>query len=190
MSVLDFVRTYSIDSEHLQEARALFQCPSVLWEKHGYSIAGVEQNIEKNYGGREPSVSSSFSEVYLNLSFNMVADALNSYYEEFPTSLATRFLPIRLNRYQKGQSMQEHWDGIHTIFDGSRRGVPILSIVGLVNKPKAGGLFYIKPPQGPPREFLTEEGTIVVFPSTFIYNHEVTTVEEGTRDSFVSWTFY
>ena len=119
-----------------------------------------------------------------------MADALSKYYEEFPSSLATRFISIRLNRYHEGQSMREHWDGIHTLFDGSRRGVPILSIVGLVTKPKAGGLFYMKPPTGPQCEFLIEEGTIIVFPSTFIYNHEVTSVEKGIRDSFVSWTFY
>ena len=190
MSAFQYVRSYKIDTELLKEIKNLFEDPNIEWAQHEYSIAGVVNNIEKNFGLTEPSISSYLDFKYNSLSFNVVANALQQYYEEFPRCVGTRFLPIRLTRYQEKQSMKNHWDGIHTIFDGDRRGIPILSIVGLVKKADEGGKFFMNLMNGDKKEYLVEEGTIVVFPSTFIFEHEVTPITQGSRDSFVSWTFY
>ena len=85
--------------------------------------------------------------------------------------------------------MRVHWDAIHSIFDGDYKGVPVLSIVGLHRKAEKGGDFIIRTPLGEEKQFLTENNTVVVFPSTFMYNHEVTTVQKGCRDSYVAWGF-
>jgi hypothetical protein len=190
MSAFQYVRSYKINPDLLKEIKNLYSDPDIDWVQHQYSVAGVVNNIEQDFGLTEPSISSHLDFKYNSLSFNVVADALHQYYEEFPCCVGTRFLPIRLTRYREQQSMRNHWDGIHTIFDGDRRGVPILSIVGLVRKADEGGKFFMNLLKGKKKEYLVEEGTIVVFPSTFIFEHEVTPVIRGVRDSFVSWTFY
>ena len=44
--------------------------------------------------------------------------------------------------------------------------------------------FYIRN-----NKYELKEGDIMLFPSTFIFNHEVKTVTKGERYSFVSWAY-
>ena len=39
--------------------------------------------------------------------------------------LVQTFTPIRFNRYNTGTMMRRHYDHIHSIFDGQRRGIPV-----------------------------------------------------------------
>ena len=81
--------------------------------------------------------------------------------------------------------MKLHCDHIHTAFDGERKGVPILSIVGGLNNNYTGGKFIMWQ-----KEYIKiDQGDILIFPSTFMYPHEVTKIEDGCRYSFVSWTW-
>jgi hypothetical protein len=89
---------------------------------------------------------------------------------------------IKFNRYTEGQEMRLHWDNIHSMFDGERRGVPILSVIGLLNDDYEGGELYIS-------ENKTEmkKGDLIIFPCSFMYPHEVKPVTKGVRHSYVSW---
>ena len=80
--------------------------------------------------------------------------------------------------------MRKHYDHIHSIFDGQRKGVPILSIVANLNEDYEGSEFYCR---GEKIELKT--GDILLFPSNFMYPHEVKETTKGTRYSFVSWAF-
>ena len=92
---------------------------------------------------------------------------------------------VRLNRYDSSTEMKYHHDHIHSIFDGQHRGIPTLSIVGLLNDDFKGGDFIFN------RKDKTKlkAGDILVFPSLFIYGHRVDKVIEGTRHSFVAWAY-
>jgi predicted 2-oxoglutarate/Fe(II)-dependent dioxygenase YbiX len=79
--------------------------------------------------------------------------------------------------------MKIHHDHIHTLFDGERKGVPILTILGLLNDDFEGGDFLMF--DG--KKLNLSAGDIVIFPSNFMYPHAVTTVTKGTRYSFVAW---
>jgi predicted 2-oxoglutarate/Fe(II)-dependent dioxygenase YbiX len=68
------------------------------------------------------------------------------------------------------------------MFDGERKGVPILSVLGLLNDDFEGGEFFMIDKQ---REF--SKGDILIFPSNFIYPHVVKPVTKGIRYSFISW---
>ena len=70
------------------------------------------------------------------------------------------------------------------IFDGQEKGIPILSIVGVLNDNYKGGDFLMRGKKIP---FKT--GDILIFPSTFLYPHVVKEVTEGTRYSFVAWAY-
>jgi predicted 2-oxoglutarate/Fe(II)-dependent dioxygenase YbiX len=92
---------------------------------------------------------------------------------------------VRFNRYRADTEMKLHCDHIHSLFDGARKGVPTLSILGSLNNDYKGGelVFW--------NDTVVElkAGEIMVFPSNFLYPHEVKLVTEGTRYSFVSWAW-
>ena len=90
---------------------------------------------------------------------------------------------IRFNRYDINTMMQPHCDHIHDLFDGEIKGVPILSIVGCLNDDYEGGDFIMWGNQ----KIDIPAGSIIVFPSNFMFPHSVTPVTSGTRYSFVSW---
>lgn len=95
--------------------------------------------------------------------------------------------PIRFNRYITNSRMRPHVDHIHSLFDGERKGVPILSLVGHLNDDYSGGDFHIVNLEGEPVKL--EKGDVIVFPSSFLYPHEVKLVTSGERWTFVSWAF-
>ena len=96
----------------------------------------------------------------------------------------TKFSPIRFNKYPIGTMMREHYDHIHSLFDGKMKGVPIISIVANLNEDYEGSEFYCRE-----RKIELKTGDILMFPSNFMYPHEVTETTKGVRYSFVSWAF-
>ena len=97
----------------------------------------------------------------------------------------SRFSKPRYNRYKEGTQMRKHVDHIHSIFDGQTKGIPILSIVGVLNDDYEGGEFLFNNDY----EVTLKAGDILLFPSLFLYEHTVKLVKKGTRYSFVSWAF-
>lgn len=92
---------------------------------------------------------------------------------------------VRYNMYPTGTRMRVHCDHITTLFDGTRRGVPTLTVLGALNSGYKGGEFLMFGD----KEIKLDEGSIVIFPSNFMFPHEVLPVKEGTRYSFVSWVW-
>jgi hypothetical protein len=96
------------------------------------------------------------------------------------------FTSIRFNKYKKNKLMALHVDHIHSMFEGERKGIPILSIVGLLNDNFSGGKFLMFDNE---TEIKLKQGDILIFPSLFLYPHRVTPVTKGIRNSFVSWVW-
>ena len=90
---------------------------------------------------------------------------------------------IRWNKYDTGTKMELHCDHIHDLFDGEVKGVPILSIVGSLNDNYSGGEFVMW--ENTPIEI--PKGAILIFPSNFLYPHQVNEVKSGIRYTYVSW---
>ncbi len=80
--------------------------------------------------------------------------------------------------------MRKHYDHIHSIFDGKMKGVPIVSIVANLNEDYEGSEFMCRE-----KEIKLKTGDILMFPSNFMYPHEVKETTKGVRYSFVSWAF-
>ena len=95
------------------------------------------------------------------------------------------FTQIRFNRYKKNQIMSKHVDHIHNIFEGEKKGIPILSIVCVLNDNYEGGEFIMFDDY----EIKFKAGDLIVFPSVFLYPHLVKPITKGTRYSFVSWAY-
>ena len=94
------------------------------------------------------------------------------------------FSGVRFNKYQEGESIHKHVDHIRSLFDGTKKGIPILSYVGVFNDDYEGGDFMLC---GEKMEL--KQGDVIVFPSVFMYPHEVTSVTKGTRYSWVLWSW-
>ena len=92
---------------------------------------------------------------------------------------------IRFNKYDVTTQMEEHCDHIHSMFDGNIKGIPTLSIVGCLNDDYKGGDFIMWQTE----KIEIPSGSIMVFPSNFMYPHKVTSITEGVRYSFVSWVY-
>ena len=97
--------------------------------------------------------------------------------------IMSQFCPIRFNRYAPGQIMRQHYDHINSIFDGERKGVPVLSFILNFNDDYEGAdLFFWE-------DSIVKlgKGDIVMFPSNFLFPHGVTEATKGKRYSAVTW---
>ena len=90
---------------------------------------------------------------------------------------------IRFNRYGIGQTMKQHYDHIHNIFDGELKGVPVLSFILNFNDDYEGAdLFFWEDTVVP-----LGKGDIIMFPSNWLFPHGVTEAIKGKRYSGSVW---
>ena len=99
-------------------------------------------------------------------------------------TLFTRLSRIRFDKYEPGTLMRLHIDHIHDIFDGKIKGIPVVSIVGCLNDDFEGADFILCG-----EKISLKKGDILLFPSNFMYPHQVTEATKGIRYSFVGWVF-
>ena len=92
---------------------------------------------------------------------------------------------LKFIRYSPGQTMLNHCDHIHDMFDGVRKGIPILSIIGILNDDYEGSELIMFED----KKIDTKKGDLLIFPSNFLYPHEITPVTKGVRYSYVSWVW-
>lgn len=95
------------------------------------------------------------------------------------------YTELRFNKYGIGTSMDLHCDHIHSMFDGERKGVPILTVLGALNDDYEGGDFVMWGDE----KIDFPAGSVMIFPSNFLYPHQVKSVTSGVRYSYVSWVW-
>ena len=164
------------------------ECNKKEWKKHTW------YDYEKNQSGSMPEKELDVmpcTQEQQNKITPYLIKALEDYQiknsvsgDKTGTRWLTKFSPIRFNKYEVGTMMRKHYDHIHSIFDGKMKGVPIVSIVANLNDNYEGAEFYCRG-----KEIPLKTGDILLFPSNFMYPHEVKEATKGTRYSFVSWAF-
>jgi len=95
------------------------------------------------------------------------------------------YTEVRFNRYDKDTQMKLHCDHIQSMFDGKRKGIPTLTVLGALNDDYEGGEFVMFGGQ----KIDMPTGSVMVFPSNFMFPHEVKPVKSGVRYSYVSWSW-
>lgn len=154
------------------------------WSPHVWYSSHTETNT--SHKEKELSVSNGDPEL-INVLKSFSVEAIKEYQEHINVSypIVNYISDPRLNKYNTGTMMRQHFDHIHTLFDGEARGIPVLSIVGLLNDDYSGGEFVFWD------DYVVKlkAGDILTFPSNFMYKHRVNEVTEGTRMSFVSWAW-
>ena len=111
--------------------------------------------------------------------FKYCTDDYMSVFERIGSVQSTDF---RMNRYTKGGFMREHVDNIH-YSHGQKLGYPHLTTLIFLNDDFEGGEFVLCGD----KHIEKIQGSAVVFPSNFMYPHEVKEVTEGKRYSVMTW---
>ena len=110
--------------------------------------------------------------------------ALNKYRETHIDCVCQRHTDFRLNKYSKGGYMSRHIDNIHHSH-GQEYGYPQVSALLFLNECQVdykGGEFVVAD-----ISYSTKKGSAIIFPSNFMFPHEVGKIWEGTRYSIVTW---
>jgi predicted 2-oxoglutarate/Fe(II)-dependent dioxygenase YbiX len=143
-------------------------------------------NAQLTYGNNELDVYN-ITEQDVNIEFwKYIQNALNFYQAERNiTAFVTKVSEIRLNRYNTNTCMRTHVDHIYDLFDGEKRGIPVLSIIINLNENYEGGelTFFDN------EEIKLTQGDIVIFPSNFMYPHGVNLITNNIRYSAVAWAY-
>jgi len=95
------------------------------------------------------------------------------------------YTEIRFNKYSENTKMAEHCDHIQSLFEGKNKGIPTLSVLGILNDDYKGGEFIMFQDE----EIKFKKGDLLIFPSIFLFPHKVEPVKKGTRYSFISWVW-
>ena len=146
-------------------------------------------DIQNVYVSYEHELSVSYSDIETKDYFmEQIWNGLRTYCNDFDFKWFNSwkgYTELRFNRYKIDTQMELHCDHIQSMFDGQRKGIPTLSIVGILNDDYEGGEFIM----WEDTKLELKTGDLLIFPSTFLYPHKVNLVTKGTRYSFVSWTW-
>ena len=116
---------------------------------------------------------------------NAVDEYINSYLKDITWFTywngKTKFFWIRYPNGSDG--MSTHADHVRNIFDGERRGIPTLTMLGSLNDDYSGGELVFWESE----EIKLKKGECLIFPSLFLFPHKVKPVTQGNRYSFVAW---
>ena len=107
--------------------------------------------------------------------------AVRQYEFDFPRFSCEHTTDFRINKYGTGGFMSEHIDNIHHSH-GQKYGYPQATVLLFLNDDFKGGQFIVSELQ-----LNIKKGDAIIFPSNFMFPHEVKKVTSGTRWSIVSW---
>ena len=156
------------------------------WKEHKFysSRTGAYRNLS---GEKELETSSTKCKHH-NFIMKQIWNALDKYIKKFNFAWHPGwegYTGLKFQKYSPGRIMKEHCDHIHDIFDGKVKGIPTLSIIGLLNDDFEGGDLVMFEDKKMP----LKEGDLLIFPSNFLYPHKVNEVKKGTRYTLVSWSY-
>jgi predicted 2-oxoglutarate/Fe(II)-dependent dioxygenase YbiX len=184
---MDYVKVYE---NHLPDdlcKSAVEHLNKAHWEKHRFY-----QPINDEYVSFDNELSVSYESIPEAEAINkQIWFALEKYILKDFASFGDWFTgwhgyaAARFNRYDPTTQMKLHCDHIHSLFDGKIRGIPVLTVLGGLNDDYEGGEFMMFGDH----QVNLPAGAVLVFPSNFMFPHEVKPVKSGIRYSYVSWTW-
>lgn len=191
--LIDFVQVYNLIPDEV--------CDSVMsevnsnneWTKHSYH-PGFSRPTATHFPPTEFEFLDSTTEQSLKLMpyieqamklYNKYINESNSFPGYNAETGVTTCSPVRFNRCKPHTLVEAHHDHIYELFGVGNKGIPVTSLVGLLNDDFTGGEFIICKDI----DLKLKKGDIVVFPSNYLYPHRVEKVKSGVRNSFVTWTF-
>jgi len=158
------------------------------WDKHNWYNTGTDSR-DRPSGDNEPET---LDKDYVREINDVIIQNLHSTIFEYQKKLKYSWFkgwqgysPIKFIRYFLNQTMITHCDHIHALFDGERKGVPILSIIGILNDDYVGGELIMFED----KKIDIKKGDLLIFPSNFLFPHKIAPITKGVRYSYVSWVW-
>lgn len=176
----------NIICEELCDNIIKFHLEENKWYEHSYNNFH-EKGIK--YG--KELLNDALNERFTDRYCSTISKALNVYAERYfkitklPPPIINGMSVPRINRYVEGTKMKLHFDNITSLF-AKDVGSPILTVLGCLNDKteySGGELFIFGDLQ-----VECDKGDVIIFPSAFMYPHEVKEVIKGERWSIVNWT--
>ena len=165
-----------------------------FWKKHdwsGYNPSQEQKLVSTSPSGEdEPEVIP--PEIQLKDIEDFLAQKILEVVKEYTDSLKFEwfdnnslhaFTNLKFIKYSLNQTMKVHCDHIHPIFDGKNKGIPIFSIIGLLNDDYEGGNLVMFGD----KKINIKEGDLIMFPSLFLFPHEIEPITKGIRYSYIAW---
>ena len=188
MDVRDYLKIYDnfLDSKTCKAiAKKLKKAD---WQLHTFyqpntgEFKSYEKELSISYGQDFPETKELQSQIWFAIERYVIKDHAHmaDWYSGW-----NGYTQVRYNRYNVDTQMKLHCDHIHSMFDGNRKGVPTLSILGAINDDYEGGELVFWESE----KIALKAGQIMIFPSNFMYPHKVLPVTKGTRYSYVSWAW-
>ena len=164
-------------------AKTVSEMDTLEFKEHTFYNAKTDKHIPRS-GSQELSMSwgnvstkQTLNDIVDNTAYEYVKELNMPWFDKYQG-----YSHVRFNKYAENKMMALHADHIHSMFDGERKGVPILSVLGVLNDEYEGGEFYLVDEKTD-----LSKGDIIIFPSNFMYPHKVEPVTKGTRYSYISW---
>ena len=140
-----------------------------------YKPRSGSQELSMSWGN--VSTKKTLNDIVDNTAYKYVQDLNMPWFDKYQG-----YSHVRFNKYAENKKMALHADHIHSMFDGERKGIPILSVLGVLNDDYDGGEFVLID-----EKIDLSKGDMIVFPSNFMYPHKVEPVTKGIRYSYISW---
>ena len=164
-------------------AKTVSEMDTLEFKEHTFYNAKTDEHKSRS-GSQELSMSwgnvstkQTLNDIVDNTAYEYVKELNMPWFDKYQG-----YSHVRFNKYAENKMMALHADHIHSMFDGERKGVPILSVLGVLNDDYEGGEFYLVDEKTD-----LSKGDIIIFPSNFMYPHKVEPVTKGTRYSYISW---
>ncbi|MFK8050672.1 MAG: 2OG-Fe(II) oxygenase [Halioglobus sp.] len=183
MSVLDYIRYFPnfVDSQLCDDVLNHYK-ENAQWQSSTFSDGtGVLPGSEERVKMDEYWIHQ--DEKYYHELKVFFRNAVMEYIQAFPQIAPQAFTSFRMNHYPVGGFMESHIDNIHHSH-GQEYGYPHLTALVLLNDDYAGGDFELC---GGGFVANKQKGSVIVFPSNFMFPHEVKRVTEGDRFSLMTW---
>ena len=182
----DYVKLYKSQLDQTICCQTVEELQNAKWDQHMF-YHRIKDSVDTLSGTNELSISYENVSTVNTIMFT-IQKTLIKYIDDVKSSCfdgGTGISTVRFNKYDTDKQMASHCDHIYNIFDGERRGIPILSIVGVLNDSYSGGDFIMFEEE----KIDINSGDILIFPSVFLYPHKVDPVTAGTRFSYVAWAW-
>lgn len=103
------------------------------------------------------------------------------YKSKFPKMMSSKVNQIDLLKYSLGGKYEVHTDHYTT----AARALSV--IINLNNDYEGGDLIFTDQKDKEIKRFKLDKGSVVFFPSNFMYPHSIQPIKKGTRYSIVAW---
>jgi hypothetical protein len=186
-NLIDYVKVYENHIPKILCDSATQSLNNIKWDRHIFY-----ESKKESFVSYDNELSISYDDIPEKLAINkQVWFAIERYILKDFAGFSDWFCgwngytEIRFNRYDPTTQMRLHCDQIHSMFDGQIKGIPTLTVLGGLNDDYEGGELMMFGD----RRIHLPAGAVVVFPSNFMYPHEVKPVKSGVRYSYVSWVW-